>query len=214
MVNVPLDGHVVQRKQAAEHYAVCLSQLRPVGFFQRGLRWRQELAIGVVHKVQLQPAALNPVPRRIQQLQSLDAAFKDTAPTLLVHVGCTVARQASCDPHSVGCQKLHKVLLPRLQQHRQVAAVNDVSNACVPSPLHHISELVRQLRRAAGDVQGVHGAAARPGAAALEQLQASVRRGPIHGLRAQWRRLHVAVTARLVAIQPNIQLQNAGGPSH
>lgn len=67
---------------------------------------------------------------------------------------------------------------------------SDNLHACAP-------ELVRQLRRAAGDVQGVHGAAARPGAAALEQLQASVRRGPIHGLRAQWRRLHVAVTARL-----------------
>ena len=69
----------------------------------------------------------------------------------------------------------------------------------------HTPELRRELRRAAGEVEG------RDFRRACEQLEAARRRRGVHRLRALGAALHVAVRARLVAVQAHVELQHARG---
>mmetsp|Transcript_26182 Transcript_26182/g.67338 ORF Transcript_26182/g.67338 Transcript_26182/m.67338 type:complete len:422 (-) Transcript_26182:24-1289(-) len=100
-----------------------LEQLYLVRVLQRGLRRSEEGAAGVVDQVQLEAGALHAVARRVEALQAQDAAIKDASPALRVHVGLRVARQAGHHVHLVVGEELHEVLLPGLQQHSEVAAV-------------------------------------------------------------------------------------------
>ena len=59
----------------------------------------------------------------VEQFEALDAALKDAAAALLVHIIGSVAGQGCNHPDALFSQEGHQVLLPGLQQHRQVAAV-------------------------------------------------------------------------------------------
>ena len=119
---------------------------------------------------------------------------------LRVDVLRAVARQARDDLDAVGGEERGQVLLCRLQEHRQVAAI-DHAPAEPPRVRHEAAEARLQLGCAAGDVDE------RDRRLPLEQRHDALgdRRG--HHLGALRARVDVAVMAGLVAALADVHLE-------
>lgn len=98
-------------------------------------------------------------------------------------------------------QELCQVLLAWLHKHSQVAAVDDfyVQLGCC---LDQVFELRVQLWCPTGDIKSFNRWRC------LQELDTPLCCSAIHHLSTLWRRLDVAVCAGLVAVQPDIELQN------
>ena len=203
-VGEALDRHVGDRDQPVELDAEELHQLVPVGRLELGLLRRERCAQGVVDEVERERRCGLPVAQPVQPAQRLDAAIEDVPTALLIHVLFGVAGQGGDDLDLVLRQEVRRVLLPRLEQDRQVAAVDPLPAESVRAA-HQVAELIVQLRRSAREVEALDAGVA------LEQPQHPVRSGPVHHFGALGARLHVAVVAGQVAAPSDVYLERRHG---
>ena len=118
---------------------------------------------------------------------------------LRVDVLLRVARQRGDYADAMACEELTEPVHVGLHQHRQVAPVDNL-DAQGRGALDERAECGVHLRRAAGDIQRGDGRrGGKHGEDAVHRLQR-------HRLRALWRRLDVTMGARLVAVQPDVDL--------
>jgi hypothetical protein len=96
--------------------------------------------------------ATPPVAQSIQQPKRLDARFEDTAAALLFEVLERVAGKGCDDFHSLFCQKFGRVLLAGLEEHTQVATVENPAAQPTRAP-DDPSKISVKLRGPAGDVE-------------------------------------------------------------
>ena len=88
----------------------------------------------------------------IQLLQRDDAVCEHALTALLVDVARRVARQGCDHIDAVVGEKCGGVFLSWLEQHSQVAAVDDFQAACAPRQ-RDLAEMWIEFRRAAGEIQ-------------------------------------------------------------
>jgi hypothetical protein len=120
---------------------------------------------------------------------------------LLFDIGLAVAGQRGNHLHTLPSQEFGGVLLPRPEQHGEVAAV-DHGLAQRARFAHQGTEMRIHLRRTTGKVDGMDGR--RVG----QQLQQAFNRGRLHDLGALGSRFHVAVMAGQVAKLAHVDLQD------
>ena len=119
------------------------------------LRRRQAWSLGVVDQVKQQPRTLDAIAQGIELAQAGDAGLEYAVAALLVDPLARVTGQRSADLDALSGQKCGQIVLARLAENAQVAAVDDADAgaACVADQL---AKTRVQLRRAAGEVQGLH----------------------------------------------------------
>mmetsp|Transcript_9090 Transcript_9090/g.22419 ORF Transcript_9090/g.22419 Transcript_9090/m.22419 type:complete len:422 (-) Transcript_9090:156-1421(-) len=203
-VSEALDRHVREREERREHDPEVLRQLGAVLSLEGCLLGRQERPQRVVHQVEGEAGARDAVAQLVELEEAVDGLVEDAAAALGVDVLFGVAREGRHDPNLVFSKEGSEVLLARLGEHREVAAVDHLL-AQPPALFDKVPELIVQLGSAARDVEGVHRGAR------LHQLYAPLRHLGAHHLFALRGALHVAVVARLVAIQPDVELQDLDG---
>ena len=169
--------------------------------FQRARSGRERRAPRIVHQVQLQARSRHAVAHLVQHLKPPNAPRKHAATPLRVDVLLRVARQRRDHADLVLGQKLRQALLPGLDKHGQIASVDHL-DAPRRRLLHQVRKLGTQLGRTARQVERLDRARR------LEQLHAPRGHLVAHHLRTLRRTLHVAVPARLIAVQPDVELQD------
>ena len=133
-----------------------------------------------------------PVAERVQTAKRLDALVEHAAAALLLDVLGGVAREARDDLDVVHREEIGEILHSRLEEHRQVTAVDHVTAELLRFD-HQAPEVRVQLRRAAGQVDG------RDARTRTEQVEDAGRDGLAHDLGPRRTGLDVAVVARLIA---------------
>ena len=98
-----------------------------VGLLERFLRPGKIRPDGVVDEIQFQIRFRLTISQLIQPAQGFDALREDAFSALLLHVFFGITGERRGDLHLVVAQKLRKVLFAFDEEHRQVAAVDDVS---------------------------------------------------------------------------------------
>src|SRR5262245_15623548 len=127
LLREPVDRHVRDRQQAVEGDTEAVRQLAAVVGLELLLWRRQVRAHGIVDQVEPERRSRRPVAEAVQQAQDADAALEHSRPALRVDVLRAVARQARDDLDAVRNQERGQVLVSGLEQHRQVAAVDDAT---------------------------------------------------------------------------------------
>eukprot|EP00756_Hemistasia_phaeocysticola_P028822 Hpha_TRINITY_DN16194_c7_g19::TRINITY_DN16194_c7_g19_i1::g.7238::m.7238 len=180
-----------------------LLQFLLVGSLELRLGAGEEGTSGIVHEVKVQTRAFDPVADGVKLLERGDALVEDALATLRVNVVHTVARHRGHHLHTILCQERRSVLLVWLVQHREIAPVDNFDTA-LPHLLHQVFEVFVHLGSPAGDVHGVHRFAG-----CIDQLDHPVHCGPVHVFEHTcWSRFDVAVMARLVAEETNVDLHS------
>ena len=166
---------------------------------ETGLRWRQKGAGGVVDEVKCQAAAGLAIAKCIEFPEALDAALVDAFAALAVDVFLEVTGQGSDDLDPVVGQEPGQILLARLAQDGEVAAIHDV-HAERAGTTNEVAKVRVEFGCPAGKVQGFN-------LAGLEKLDHGVDGSGRHHLLAVRSGIHVAVQAALVAAVAEIDLQ-------
>ena len=201
-----VDGHVGDADEPVEVDAVLLSQVFLVGRLELLLRGRQVHSGRVVHEIQPEragsvPVVVDPVSPLVQHAEGGDAPPEDLVAPLSIDVVLEVAGEGGDDVHLVVRQELAEVALLRLQEDGQVAAVDDVE-AEFPALGDPVPEFLVQLWGAPRQVDDLDGRGV------PDDLQTAVRRLPTHHLLPRGGRVHVAMRARLVAVQADVGLKD------
>ena len=201
----PLDRHVGDRVEPVEGDAEFLAEDALVVALELRLRRRQARPLRVVDEVDGEPGALGAVAQRIQQAQRVDALLVDALAALAVDELGRIAGQRGDDRHALAGEKPGEIFLARLEEDREVAAVDHL-RAAAARAAHQVAEMRVQLRSAAGHVE-------RRRAARREIVEHLVRGLARHRLGARGARVHVAMQARLVADVAHVHLQDLQPPA-
>ena len=193
-----LDRHVGQCEETVEADAELIGELAFVVGLERLLRRRQHRALRVVDEIEHQRRIAR-IAERVERLQRRDALVEHAVAALPVDVGQRVAGQRRDDLDLLVAQEFRQTFLPRLEQDRQVAAIDHAyverARGC-----HEPSEVRVQFRGAAGQVERGH-------RASFEHVDHEVDRVAIHDLGAVRAGVDVAVQAGLVAAVAEVHLQ-------
>jgi len=210
LVGEAFDRHVGDREQTVEDdpelFPEFIAKLCLEGFLRR----REEGADRVVDEVELQPgigsASGLAVAERVQPLERADASVEDAAPTLLFDILQAVTGQGGDDVDTLLRQENVRILLPRFEEDRQVAAI-DHCPAERTGTADEIAEVGMEFGCAAGDVQR------RDFWIARQQFEDAFDAATIESLRSVRSGFDVTVMARQVASQADIQLKRRNPPT-
>ena len=185
--------------QVIEDDAEVFFEVRLVVVFKGLLRWCQARALRVVDQVQLKVAARLAVAQRVEFAQAGDAALKNAITTLDVDIVTGITGQGGRYGNLLGGKKLSQILMARLGQDGQIAAVDNL-DVRGPGAPNQRAELRVHFWRATGQVQGIDRVGINHLAQQLNQLGR-------HTLGAGWPGVDVAMQAALVAAVGQVDLQ-------
>ena len=174
--------------------------------FERGLRRRKRRPTGVVDEIEAEGRTRPSEPERVEPLERVDAARKRTATPLAVDVVLPIARQAGDNLDALSRKELRQVLVARFEEHRQVAAVDDLASHPTgfghqqPEARVHLRGAPRQIEHANGRV-------------VLEQIEDPLCDAGRHDLLPCRSGLHVAVMAGEVAQPSHVDLKRGYRPA-
>ncbi len=144
------------------------------------------------------------VPQRVERPKRAYAFVEDAPTPLRFDILSRVAGERGDDSHSLFGEKTRGVFLAGLEEHGQVAAVDDLLSEASRAA-DQLSEMGVQLRRAAGQIDGLDAGTRR------QEFEDPIDRAPRHDLASSGARFDMAVMTRLVAELPNVDLKDLGG---
>ena len=201
-----LDGHVGDREQGVESHAeVTRQRFAVVGFEVRLRRW-QSRSHRVVHEVEATTAAgrgTASVAQRVQPLECSDARIEDASPALAFDVLRAITREARHDVDLVLGEEGGSVLLIRLFEDRQVAAIDHPASQRARA-YDEVAKVGVHLGRSARQIERVDEGTA------LEEEEQPLDGRPIESFRPFRARLDVTMMAGEVAAQSQIHLKRRG----
>ena len=204
---VALDRNVGNRQQMVELNAKPFSKFVFVVRLELGLIGRQRWTRWVEHQIKPQISS-PPVTEIVQQLQSIDAAAKDSLAALPVNVVFQITGQRGDNINAVVGQKLRNPLITGLGQNRQIGPIDDTKPTIAKSRHQPLKTWIH-FRGAPGQVDRLQ-----PWTSG-SQLNDPFRRFGIHVLaRLGWPRFNMTVGASLVAQLAQIDLQVSQGRAH
>src|ERR1051325_125443 len=189
------DRHVVQRQEAIERDAEVALERRLPFPFDLALRRREKRAGGIHHQGQLLVRIALAVADAVEQPQRFDRFVECAVAALRVGVALPVVRQRRHDLHALRRQPLGEAAVAPQEQHRQVAAVDDVLS---PPPRlgDEVAKVGMELGRAAGEVDDGRIRPIERAQAGLDRLVAHHRVGAVRtGVDVTMRAGHVAELA-------------------
>jgi hypothetical protein len=203
-VGEAFDGHVGDREQAVEDDPELTAQFFAILGLEGFLGWRQERAHRVVDKVEPRPGFRlvlgRTIAEAIQLLERADASIEYAAPTLLFDILQAVAGEGGDDVDPLVRQKGGRIFLARLEEDRQIAAIDHLSSERA-GRAHEVAKVRMEFGRAAGDIQRCDVRVS------LQQLDDTFDTPAIESLDSFGAGFDVTVMASQVASQSDIELK-------
>ena len=147
-----LNRHVGQCQQPVEADVESIAKHPAIVVLQRFLRRWQNRSDRVVDQIENQAGVAGAIPQRIELLQCTDAGGVGALAALLIDIVFEITGQRSGDLDSLLRQKVGQILLPGLEEDREIAPV-DHPNAGLARSTNQAPEMRIQFGRTAGEIE-------------------------------------------------------------